>query len=58
MATVVKSTYVNVEYKIMNDKNNERLRQIEEQYQARIAEAGLILATGVLIIVMLCVVLF
>ena len=44
--------------KEMNDKHNERLRQIEEQYQARIAEAGLILVTGVLIIVMLCVVLF
>ena len=44
--------------KEMNDKHNERLRQIEYQYRARIAEAGLILVTGVLIIVMLCVVLF
>ena len=35
----------------MNDNHNERLKQIEEQYQARIAEAGLILVTGVLIII-------
>ena len=44
--------------KEMNDKHNERLRQIEEQYQARIGEGMLILVVGVLIIVMLCVVLF
>ena len=44
--------------KEMNDNHNERLKQIEEKYQARIAEAGLILATGVLIIIGVCVVLF
>lgn len=42
----------------MIDKHKERLRQIEEQYQARIAEAGLVLVTGVLIVIGLCVVLF
>ena len=42
----------------MIDKHKERLRQIEEQYQARIAEAGLILATGALIVIGICVVLF
>lgn len=42
----------------MNDKHSERLRQVEEQYQARIAEAGLILVTGMLIVIGICVVLF
>ena len=33
------------------DRSKERLRRAEEQYHARISEAGLILATGVLIII-------
>jgi hypothetical protein len=40
------------------EKYNKRLRQTEEQYHARIAEAGLILVTGVLIVIWICVVLF
>ena len=42
------------------DRSKERLRRAEYQYRARIAEAGLILATGVLIIIIIgvCVVLF
>lgn len=42
----------------MIDKHKERLRQIEEQYQARVSEAGLILVAGVLIAIGVCVVLF
>ena len=38
----------------MNDNHNERLRQIEEQYQARMRESLLILAAGVLIIIGVC----
>lgn len=44
--------------KEMNDKHSERLRQAEAQYQSRIGEAGLVLATGVLIVIGICVVLF
>ena len=42
------------------DRSKERLRRAEYQYRARIAEAGLILVTGVLIIIIIgvCVVLF
>lgn len=41
-----------------NDRSKERLRQAEEHYQTRIAEAGLILVAGMLIIIGICVVLF
>ena len=45
--------------KEMNDNHNERLKQIEEQYQVRMRESLLILATVVLIIIIgVCVVLF
>ena len=41
-----------------DDRSKERLRRAEYQYRARIAEAGLILVTGMLIIIGVCVVLF
>ena len=41
-----------------NDRSKERLRRANEQYQARMGEAGLILVTGVLIVIGVCVVLF
>ena len=40
------------------DRSKERLRRANEQYQARIAEAGLILVAGMLIVIGICVVLF
>ena len=39
------------------DRSKERLRCANEQYQARIAEAGLILVAGMLIVIGICVVL-
>ena len=41
-----------------NDRSKERLRRAEAQYQSRMGEAGLILVTGVLIVIGICVVLF
>ena len=41
-----------------NDRSKERLRQAEAQYQSRMGEAGLILATGMLIAIGVCIVLF
>ena len=40
------------------DRSKERLRRAEEQYHARISEAGLILVAGVLVVIGVCVVLF
>ena len=42
------------------DRSKERLRRAEEQYHARISEAGLILVAGVLVVIIIgvCVVLF
>ena len=41
-----------------NDRYKERLRCANEQYQSRMGEAGLILTTGMLVVIGLCVVLF
>ena len=41
-----------------NDRYKERLRSANEQYQSRMGEAGLILVTGMLIVIGVCIVLF
>ena len=41
-----------------NDRSKEMLRQAEDQYQSRMGEAGLILVTGMLIVIGICFVLF